>query len=174
MKLAPRNVLYSTDSVSYKKWMARLEASIYIHAPPEAVWALLANLSHIPEYVPFVRDVFDVAEPPVRTETTYAERATLGPFASVSRWRITVWSPPRRQVHVGTMPGMELTLTVELIPTDNGTHYSQSMEFVFLPKPWPVGRLLARLLMRRKLTWAFPKIVERIKQIVETEHAGRR
>ncbi len=154
--------------------MARLEASIYIHASPEAVWALLADLSRIPEYVPLVRDVFDVAEPPVRRGTTYAERAKRGPFESVSRWRITLWSPPRRQVHVGTMPAMEGTLTIDLTPTDGGTHYRQSMKFVFLPKLRPVGHLLERLFLRRMLEADFRRIVERIKRIVETEHAGRR
>jgi len=64
---------------------------------------------------------------------------------------------------------MNATLTIELRPADSGTHYTQRMEFTFLPRFRPLGWLLERLVIRRKMESDFKNIVASVKRIVETK-----
>ena len=149
--------------------MARVEESTQIQAPPAVVWAFISDLPRIPEYVHFVREIFDITDGPTGVGTTYRERAKPGPVESASEWRITAFEPSARQVHEGRMPEMHAILTIQLEPQNEGTRYSQAMEFTFLPRLRPLGRLLELLVVRRKMASDFRRILAAVKNIVEAE-----
>lgn len=149
--------------------MGQITKSVYIHEPPETVWRLYEDLSRIPEYVHFVRDIFEISDHPAREGTTYKERAKPGPRESISEWRITRCEAPRVQVHEGSMPEMEATLTIELQPEEGGTRIVQSMDYAMLPKVRPLGKLLEAVVVNRKMSSDFENILNSVKSIVESE-----
>lgn len=149
--------------------MARVEESIHIQALPEAVWKVVSDLSRIPEYVFFVREVFDISENPPSKGSTYKERAKPGPTESISEWRVTEFEPHSRQVHVGTMPEMNATLTITLEPAERGTRYAQILDFEAFPRFRPLGVILEPLVLRPKMSSDMKKILGNIKRIVESE-----
>ncbi len=151
--------------------MAYVEESTHIEAPPEAVWKLLSDLSRIPEYVYFVREVFDISGP-ANLGTVYKERAKPGPFESVSEWCITDFEPPRRQVHEGTMPEMNASIMSRLEPEGGVTRYYLSMDFACLPRIRPLGVLLEILFVRRRAQSDLRRVLGSVKRIVEAEKAS--
>lgn len=153
--------------------MPRAEASIHIHAPPEVIFDFVADAPRIPEYVRFVRDVYEVSEGPVGTGTTIKEHAKPGPFPVVTQWRIVEFERPHRQVWAGHQVDMEMTLSKFMEPADGGTVYRQTMEYRYLPRIRPLGWLLEKLVVERKMRIEFEQITEAIKRIVESEHAAR-
>lgn len=154
--------------------MLRAEASIHIDAPPEVVFDLVADAPRIPEYVKFVRDVFDVTPGPVRAGTTLKEHAKPGPFPVITNWRIDRFNRPEQQVWVGHQADMEMTLTKYMSAEDGGTRYRQVMEYRMLPRFRPLGWLLEKLVVARKMEIEFSKINTSIKCILEEEHSPKR
>lgn len=152
--------------------MARIEESIHIQAPPEAVWKFVSDLSRIPEYIFFVREVFDISENPPSKGSTYKERAKPGPKESISEWTVAELEPYSRQVHVGTMPEMNATLTITLEPAEGGTRYAQALDFEAFPGFRPLGVILEPLVLRPKIASDMKKILGNIKRIVESEAGG--
>jgi len=149
-----------------------VEESTHIEAPPEAVWELLSDLSRIPEYVYFVREVFDISGP-ADLDVVYKERAKPGLFESVSEWRITVFEPPRRQAHECAMPEMDASVMSHLEPEDGGTRYSLSMDFAVLPRIRPLGVLLENLFVRRKVQSDCRRVLGDCKRVVEADSSRR-
>ena len=147
-----------------------VEESTHIEAPPEAVWKLLCDLPRLPEYVYFVREVFDISGP-ADLGVVYKERAKPGLFESVSEWRITVFEPPRRQAHECAMPEMDASVMSHLEPEDGGTRYSLSMAFAVLPRIRPLGMLLENLFVERKVRSDCRRVLGACKRIVEAEEA---
>ena len=147
-----------------------VEESTHVEAPPEAVWKLLCDLSRIPEYVYFVREVFDISGP-ADLGVVYKERAKPGLFESVSEWRITVFEPSRRQAHECAMAEMDATVTSRLEPENGGTRHYLSMDFVILPRIRPLGVLLENLFVRRKVQSDCRRVLGACKRIVEAETA---
>lgn len=150
--------------------MPKAEASIHIHAPPGVVFDFVADAARIPEYVAFVRDVYEISEGPVGVGTTLKEHAKPGPFPVVTSWRIVEFERPRRQIWSGHQTDMEMTLTKLIEPIEGGTLYRQVMEYRYLPRIRPLGWLLEQLAVNRKLRIEFARITEGIKTIVESEH----
>jgi hypothetical protein len=97
------------------------------------VFNFVCDLLRIPEYVPFVREIFDVTPGPVRVGTTYKERAKPGPVESVQEWRCTEFEQPVRQTYEGRGPEMSVVLTKTFEPAEGGTRYAQALDFRFLP-----------------------------------------
>jgi uncharacterized protein YndB with AHSA1/START domain len=113
--------------------MPTAKATVHIQAPPETVFDFVADAPRVPEYVSFVRDVFEVSDQPPRLGTIIRERAKPGPLLLTTTWRIDEFDRPRRQVWVGKQADMEMTLTKSAEPEAGGTRYSQVMEFKCLP-----------------------------------------
>jgi carbon monoxide dehydrogenase subunit G len=149
--------------------MPTIRETIHVGAPQEQVWAFISDVKRCPEWLHFVRDVFDVSGGPVDEGTVYHERAKSGPFDSVSEWHITAFRPPARQTHVGRMPGMEMELQIELESEGSGTRWAHVVEFRFLPKLRPLGWLLGHLFVKRKMRADFRRALRSAKEILERE-----
>jgi uncharacterized protein YndB with AHSA1/START domain len=151
--------------------MPQAEASIHIDAPPEVVFDFVADAPRIPEYVHFVREILGVSDGPIGAGTIIKERAKPGPFERITQWEITEFDRPHRQVWDGVDADMRMTLTKYTDAEEGGTRYRQVMGYTMLPNFRPLGWLLEKLVMGRKMQKEFAGITEGIKRIIETEHS---
>ena len=149
--------------------MVRITESILIDAPPDVVWDFVCDADRYPEWIYFVREVFDTSEGPMREGWVYHERAKPGPVETTSEWTITRFEPPTVQVHEGRMPEMDAVLTIELTPHDGGTRWEHSMRFRMLPGFRPLGWLLERTVVKWKMRADFRKILRAAKELIERE-----
>lgn len=152
--------------------MPTISESIHVEVPRERVWAFINDMARYPEWIYFVREVFDISEGPVGKGTIYHERAKPGPFESVSEWRIVEFRPPERQTHVGRMPEMEAGLRIALEPEGDGTRWHHEMDFRMLPKVRPLGWVLEQLIIKRKMRSDLQRILRSAKEILEREGAA--
>jgi Polyketide cyclase / dehydrase and lipid transport len=76
-------------------------ASAIIPASPERVWEIACDTSRYPEWVENTLRMIRT-DGPARAGATMEELTRIaGPWKSVTRWRVTEFDPPRRQVQEG-------------------------------------------------------------------------
>jgi uncharacterized protein YndB with AHSA1/START domain len=131
--------------------MGYAEASTELNAPVEAVWDALNDIDHTPDWVVGLEAAEIVTSGPYGLRTVYHDHNRLGPFLQVTPWRITVFEPMTRQVHESGSRTLPSKMTLTLTPTAGGTRLQMTVEYHFLPRLEPVGRLLEKLLMNRML-----------------------
>jgi uncharacterized protein YndB with AHSA1/START domain len=116
-----------------------VEASTFIDATPERVWALYADIARTPEWVPFVEEVVSVSGP-LAVGMTYRERTRIGRIRGVQEWRIDELEPPRRRVETSESLRMHSRLTITMEREGSGTQLRQVSE-VRSTLPRPLGWL---------------------------------
>ena len=151
--------------------MAHFELSTEINAPPQAVWDFISDLRRVPEWVTATDEMLYVSEGEVGVGTVYRERGGVGPFKSVSEWRITEFDPPHRQVHVGDLGVMKMAFALELEPTGRGTLMRQTGDFRMMPFFRPLGLLLEALFVRRQMESGGRSTLANAKRILEAEQS---
>ena len=124
--------------------MARLRVSTTVEAPPDDVWADLADIS---SHVEWMRDAVAIdftSEQHQGAGTTFACATKVGPFRLTDHMEITAWSPGQAMGvrHVGLVTGDG---TIRLRARRRGrTKITWSERLVF---PWwmggPVGAVVA-------------------------------
>jgi hypothetical protein len=79
-----------------------VEVSRELTADPMAVWAVLEDLTRLPEWLEFASSVQDVSGPaqPGATYTVKPPRA----YEPTTRWVVSEVDAPRRQLHTSEMP----------------------------------------------------------------------
>lgn len=153
--------------------MVEISESTFVRASPQEVWDFLSDAGRYPEGIYFVREVFDISPGPMREGWVYHERAKPGPMESVSEWTVTRFDPPVVQVHEGSMPEMEAALTMRLTPKDEGTYWKHSMRFRMLPAFRPLGWVLERTIVKRKMAADFRKILAAARGLIEGDGTRR-
>lgn len=149
--------------------MVQVTERSLVDAPPETVWDFICEAERYPEWIYFVREVFDTSEGPMGEGWVYHERAKPGPIETVSEWKVTEFEPPHLQVHEGRMPEMEAVLTMRLSPHNGGTRWIHSIQFRMLPGFRPLGWLLERTVVKWKMRSDFRRILSTAKKIIERE-----
>ncbi len=114
-----------------------------------------------------MREVRDVSDTPLRQGSTYRERAKPGPREGSYDWRVEEWEEPRRQVHSHASFEMEARLTCLLEESDGGTRYRQVMSYRMLPKLRPLGWVLERAFIQRKMHSDMERFLANAKRIIE-------
>lgn len=153
--------------------MPVIEKRIEIEVPHEEVYDFVAHdVERVPEFVPIVKDVFDVSPGPIGQGTTFKEHTVIGPMKRISYWEVAQLDPPKRVLWVGRQSDMEMTLTKHIRPTESGTVYSQVFDYRMYPSFRPLGWLLEKLVVHRQMSFVFDEVVARIKEIVESEYAA--
>jgi len=119
-------------------------ASAVIPAPPDRVWEITCDTSRYPEWVENTLRMIRT-DGPTRPGATYEELSRIaGPWKSVTRWRVTEFDPPRRQVHEGegvsTAKGM--AVIIELSPAGQDTNFTLTVRYT--PRFGPAGALIDR------------------------------
>lgn len=153
--------------------MPVIEQMVEIEVPQAEVYEFVANdVERLPEFVPIVKEVFDVSPGPIGEGTTFSERMEMGPMKRISHWRVAELHPPNRVIWVGHQSDMEMTLTKHVSPTSTGAIYSQVLDYRMYPSFRPLGWLLEKLVVHRQMSATFEEVVRRIKEIVESEYAA--
>ena len=74
--------------------MKRVYTSLHISAPPEALWAVLADFEHYPEWNPLIRSVQGSPGPGAKLRLTIARPDKSGEIGRMNV-RIVEWKPRR-------------------------------------------------------------------------------
>lgn len=149
--------------------MTRVESSALINAGPEMVWELISDIDRLSEWAPHVERVRCVSECDIGEGTIYRESGSPGLRQSEREWRIVEWDPPRRQVHRTNDGPLDLQVTLDLDLSDGYTRLHQRIDFQVFPNVRPLGWMLGRLFVRRKIRSNAQKMVQNVKRLVENE-----
>lgn len=154
--------------------MPKVIASTDVAAPADVIWALMCDPGRYPEFADPTDRMLSVPEEEFGVGSVYREHGGIPPFKDESTWRVTVFEPKRRQVHVGDDGSITFHLTVELDPSETGTHLTQTL--VLKPRWYlrPPFAVLWLLFMQGRAQRAMDKTVLNVKQIAESTDAEAR
>lgn len=130
--------------------MTTIDHEIHAACSPERVWALLADLEAVQRYNPGVRSA--AIEGSQRSGIGAMRSCDLVPKGRVVE-RVTHWEDGRAlglEVAESDWPIHFMRWVTRLEPASNGTRITQRLEYQV--KLGPIGWLLDRLVMKRKLT----------------------
>ena len=121
-----------------------ISASAIIPAPPEQVWEIACDTSRYPEWVENTLRMIRT-DGPARMGATMEELTRIaGPWKLVTRWRVTQFDPPRRQVQhgegVSTAKGMAVIMELTTVGQDT----SFTLTIRYTPRFGPIGALIDR------------------------------
>lgn len=117
--------------------MTTFSTTIAIAAAPERVWALMSDLDRWHEWTPSIRGITRQGGAPFAPGTRVVIRQPKFPPAL---WTITDVQPGRSFTWVSRAPGMRVTGTHAIVPTDGGSRVTLSLQY-----EGALGRLFARL-----------------------------
>jgi uncharacterized protein YndB with AHSA1/START domain len=146
-----------------------VQSSIEIDAPIEQVWEVVTDLEAFPEAIDWVYEAWSDDET-LDEGSVYFERGKPGLRTATYRWMVTACDPPHGTVHYHRSGELEAELELTLEPIDDGrTRYTQRMRFRTLPAFRPLGYVLERTLMRRRMQRDFDRmILPNFKRIAES------
>ncbi len=145
--------------------MSKIENEIRVNCEPEQVWRVLADLESVQSYNPTVRLAEICGEP--RTGVGATRRCELEPSGAVTE-RVTHWEEGTAiglEVIVSDWPIVFMRWVTRLEPEAGQTRISQQLEYQV--KFGPLGWLLDKLVMRRKLRSTLDEVFERLKTHAE-------
>src|SRR5688500_4093761 len=119
--------------------MLKVCASELVPLPPDEVWELLSDTTRYPAWVEGTAEVTRT-EGPAREGSTYDEvNPIAGPWKARTSWRVTEFTPPRRQVHRSTDVPFTSSFDVimEVEPEGEGTLVTLTLQGT--PSSGPVG-----------------------------------
>ena len=148
--------------------MARLEREIVIAAPPERVFAYLAQPARTPEWSPNVQSVRLTSEGPIGVgSTTESVVKALG-TTQRAVGRCTVFDPPRRLViESQTNLGAKTVNETQLVPDGEGTRLRAKLDYT-LPGGALGGGLLGGFLgVDKQIRKDFEQSLARLKAVLE-------
>ena len=111
--------------------MAQMEvtASAVSAAPPAELWELVSDTSRYAEWVEGTAEVTRT-DGPAREGSTYDEiNPIMGPWRAKTRWTVTEFDPPHRQVHRGEdIPfASEFLVIIDLAPSGDGSQVTVTL-----------------------------------------------
>jgi uncharacterized protein YndB with AHSA1/START domain len=120
-----------------------ITVSVDIPAPPERVWDLASDVTRYADWVENTLEVY--FDGTVQMGTTYEERTRIaGPWKVLTRWRVTEFERPRRQVHEGegVVAATGMAVVIDLTPDGQSTHMALTIRYT--PRFGPVGAVIDR------------------------------
>jgi uncharacterized protein YndB with AHSA1/START domain len=150
--------------------MPTLQEQILIAAPPEPIFAMLAQPERGPEWTPNLLQVERISPIEAGPGLETALVANVGGRPSQGHGRCVAWDPPLLMVLESALDvGVTSRTTFELQPLGAGTRLVARVEYTLPPKGLGklVGSLLGDTLARRDLKRA----LSNLKQIVESGRA---
>ena len=151
--------------------MLTVTASTHVPAPPEAVWELISDTTRYADWVEGT-DAVTRTDGPAWEGSTYDEANTLlGPWKARTTWRVTEYTPHRRQVHTSKdVPlAKRFDVVMELEPQAEGTLFVVTLSAT--PSLGPIGAAMARL-MKGVAATENRRTVANIADLIAREHAG--
>ncbi len=152
--------------------MTTIHHEIEAACPPERIWTLLADLEAVQDYNPTVRTA---AVKGTRRTGVGAERVCdLLPKGRVVE-RVTHWEEGRAvglEVAASDWPIRFMRWVTRIEPKGDGSLITQDLEYQL--KFGPVGWLLDRLVMKRKLTATLDDVFARLARHADASPASDR
>ena len=150
--------------------MAIINGSIDIRAPRQVVWDLMCDVSRYSEFGNITDEAHIVSDGPFGKGSVYLESGKVAGMKYESEWTVTHFDPISVQVHVGVESSMELELTWTLAEIDaENTRATQVVNVTMMPKFRPLGVLLEKAFVTRKMTNDLAILRQDIKRIAEEE-----
>ena len=121
-----------------------ITASAVIPASLERVWEIACDSSRYPEWVENTLRMIRT-DGPTRAGATMEELTRIaGPWKSVTRWRVTEFDPPRRQVQEGegVSTAKNMADSIALSPASHVTNFTVTVRYT--PRFGPIGALIDR------------------------------
>lgn len=145
--------------------MTQLVHEIHIAAPLDKVWAVLADLEAVRHYNPGVKHA--------EYNTTMREGVGAGRHCDIQpkgwvKERVIAWEPQKAitmELYESQWPLNFMRWRTAVTRDGAGTRVSQAMEYQV--KFGLLGRLLDKLVMRRKLDKTLAEVFVNLKQFVE-------
>jgi uncharacterized protein YndB with AHSA1/START domain len=101
--------------------MRRVEASITIAAPPDQVFAFVADVANLPRWQPGILSATRTSPDPVGVGSTARVVRDLGGHSMTVDLAITEFEPGRRLALASAASGVSVTATLDLEPAGEGT-----------------------------------------------------
>jgi uncharacterized protein YndB with AHSA1/START domain len=121
-----------------------ITATAIIPAPPERVWEIACDSSRYPQWVENTLRMVHT-DGPTRPGATMEELTRIaGPWKAVTRWRVTQFDPPRRQIQEGegVTTAKNMAVIIELSPAGQDTNFTLTVRYT--PRFGPIGALIDR------------------------------
>ncbi|GMQ97710.1 MAG: hypothetical protein BMS9Abin17_0210 [Acidimicrobiia bacterium] len=150
--------------------MPAIEGSIDIAAPRQAVWDLMCDVPRYPEFGNLSDETHMISEGEFGEGSVYSESGKVAGMKYESEWTVTRFEPISKQVHFGVESSMHLELTWTLTEIDaENTRATQVVDVTMMPSFRPLGVLIEKLFVIRKMTGELATLREDIKRIAEAE-----
>ena len=148
--------------------MTRLEQELFIDAPPERVFALLAQPERTPEWSPSVVSVRRTDSGPIGVGSTTESVVKVLGTSQRAKGRCTVFDPPRRlAIQSLTNLGAKSLSDTELIAEGTGTRLRARLDYTV--PGGGLGKLLNKLVAEDQIRGEFEQGLRRFKAIAEAE-----
>jgi uncharacterized protein YndB with AHSA1/START domain len=108
--------------------MRRVEAGITIAAPPEKVFAFVADLANLPRWQTGIVSAERTSPDPVGVGSTARVVRALGGQSLTVDLAITEFEPGRRLALASQASGVNVTATLEMEPANDGTTARSGVE----------------------------------------------
>lgn len=160
--------------------MSKISYSEEIKATPEQVWAVLSNVTRMPDWA------FTEGRFPYPVEGRYGSEQHEGPGTiwigvsadgQVATQKITVWEPPKQLVYElqqmeNAALQMAQTCTFDLEPIDGGTRIIWTVDWKLIGG-WSLNAILIRLTGNGVFEEMIAGSLENLKKVVEEEAKTR-
>lgn len=148
--------------------MTTIHNRVELEASPGKVFELMADHTRYPDWLTVTDEVRLVTGDHLRAGTEYEEISQFGPKRVRSRWRVTEFEPPRRQVHRGELPFGPLEVRIEIEPDgEGGALLDHTVKLTALPRFRPLGWLLERLILGRRFDAEMKESLGRFTEMIE-------
>ncbi len=161
--------------------MSRVSYAEEIKATPEQVWAVLANVTRMPDWA------FTEGRFPYPVEGRYGSEQHEGPGTiwigvsadgQIATQKITVWEPPKQLVYElqqmeNAALQMAQTCTFDLEPLDGGTRIIWTVDWKLIGG-WSLNAILIRLTGNGVFEEMIAGSLENLKKVVEEEVKARK
>jgi uncharacterized protein YndB with AHSA1/START domain len=146
--------------------MSQVTASIAIAAPPEMVWEMVMDPSHLATWVTIHRRLLHADEGKARVGYRMDQRIHLRGVTVEVHWNLAECDPPHRAVWEGRGPARSRAHTEYLLePADGGTRFDYRNEF-HAPLG-PVGAIVSRALVGGIPLREANRSLDRLKEQIE-------
>jgi uncharacterized protein YndB with AHSA1/START domain len=139
-----------------------VDVSRRMSASADSVWAVLADLGRLPEWLAFASTVQDVSGP-AAPGTTYTVKPHRS-YEPTTHWTVAEAEAPRRQLHTSEMPVVAGVRSELLITeTDAGDGVTVRAHWTGTPKGI-MGRLMGGM-MQKRITESWERSLESLERL---------
>jgi len=150
--------------------MPIIEGSVDIGAPRQALWDLMCDVSRYSEFGNITDEAHIVSDGEFGKGSVYSESGKVAGMKYKTEWTVTHFEPISKQVHFGVESSMHIELTWTLAEIDDeNTRATQVVNVTMMPKFRPLGILIEKLFVTRKMTKDLASLRADFKRIAEAE-----